>query len=196
MSPPRSRVGRLGHMGHDLRAQPEGSARRRVQHHGRRLAAPARGLLLPAVVWTIVVLGGVIATLATLTGRNSAALAQEVMGARALAAARAGTEWGAWLVRDPQGTLAPGTSTLPSCFASPASVALPAPLDALTVQVSCTRHPGTGTLDEGGLLLAVYQIVATAGAGASTDPGRVERRVQLRIETCKNPAGVAPTYNC
>ena len=155
-----------------------------------------RGLLLPAVVWVIVILGGIIATLVSLMGRNSLALAQEVTGARALSAARAATDWGAWMVRDPQATRAPGPSVLPDCFTSPASLALPTPLDGLTVQVTCTRSPATGTLDEGGLLVAVYQIVATASSGAAANAGRVERRVQLRIETCKNPAGLAPLYNC
>jgi MSHA biogenesis protein MshP len=162
----------------------------------RPRARLARGLLLPAVVWAIVVLGGVIATLASLMVRNNAALAQEVMGARALAAARAGTDWGAWLVRDPQGTLAPGAAVLPDCFAPQTALGLPTPLDGFNVQVTCTRYPATGTLDEGGLLLAVYQVVATASQGAANDAARVERRVQLRIETCKNPAGEAPTYSC
>lgn len=155
-----------------------------------------RGLLLPAVVWVIVALGGVLATLATLSERASANLGQEVLGARALAAARAGTEWGAWQVRDPQATLAPGAAVLPNCFATPSSLALPTPLDAFTVQVSCTRYPGTGTIDEGGLLLAVYEIVATASSGAVGSAQRVERRVQLRVESCKNPAADAPAYSC
>ena len=173
--------------------------RRHGPRPGPRTRPRARlpqGLLLPAVVWVIVALGGIVATLATLSVRAGAGVAQEVLGARALAAARAGTEWGAWLTRDPQGTIAPGPGILPDCFATATALALPAPLDAFTVQVSCTRYPTSGTLDEGGLKLAVYQIVATASNGATNDAGRVERRVQLRIETCKNPGGVAPTYSC
>jgi len=158
--------------------------------------AKQRGLLLPAVIWVIVILGGIIATMVTLMGRNSLAMSQEVTGARALSAARAATEWGAWMVRDPQATRAPGPSVLPDCFTSPASLAFPTPMDGLAVQVTCTRSPSTGTLDEGGLLVAVYQIVATASSGAAADAGRVERRVQLRIETCKNPAGTAPLFSC
>ena len=158
--------------------------------------AITRGLLLPAVVWVIVALGGIVATMALLMSRQSLGISQEVLGARALAAARAGTDWGAWLMRDPQGSASPGNSTLPDCFASPTTLALPAPLDAFDVQVQCTRYPATGTLNEGGLLLAIYQVTATASTGAVNDPGRVERRMQLRIETCKNPAGTAPAYSC
>jgi hypothetical protein len=64
------------------------------------------------------------------------------------------------------------------------------------VQVTCTRTPATGAIDEGGLQLAFYQITATASAGPAGSTDRVERQMQLRIETCKNPTGVAPLYGC
>ncbi len=51
-------------------------------------------------------------------------------------------------------------------------------------------------LDEGGLLIAAYQVVATDSSGAANDADRVERRVQQPIETCWNPAGVSPSYSC
>lgn len=154
-----------------------------------------RGFLLPALVWVLVILAGIVAGLAQWLVQGSAAIGQEVRSARALAAARAGTEWAAWQVRDPNGTLAPGASALPACPASPATLALPAPLDAFNVQVVCTRTPATGAIDEGGLQLAFYDIVATAGDGPVDSAERVERRVQVRIETCKNPTGSAP-YRC
>jgi hypothetical protein len=116
-----------------------------------------------------------------------------VAGARALAAAQAGAEWAAWQVRDPAGTRAPLPTALPDCPASPTALALPSPLEAFDVQVSCRRLPASGAFDEGGLRSVVYEITAVASAGDAAAADRVERRVQLRVETCRNPGASVPT---
>lgn len=155
-----------------------------------------RGILLPAVVFVMVVIGSVIATMALMTQRSAGAIVAEVAGVRALSAAQAGADWAAWQVRDPTGTLSPGTSAVPACPASPTTLALPAPLDAYTVSVTCARTPATGAIDEGGLLSALYEITATATSGSTGSADRIERRVQLRLETCKSASGLAPAYAC
>lgn len=153
------------------------------------------GLALPVVLFLMVILGTVLAGATTIAMRASQGGELEVQGARALAAARAGTEWGAWMVADPEATRAPGPVELPSC--PPATtLALPQPLDAFTVEVSCTRHPATGSVDEGGLKLASYRIVAVSTAGADGDPRRVQRRVEARLTICKNPGGLGPRHEC
>jgi hypothetical protein len=155
----------------------------------------ARGIALPVVVFLLVILSMLLAAATTLAMQGSAASALETRGTRALAAARAGTEWAAWMVNDPQATLAPGAAVLPPCVAT-TTVALPSPLDEFTVTVQCTRYPASGELDEGGLKLASYQLTATASAGDAASAERVERRVQTRLTVCKNPGGLGPRYPC
>lgn len=168
-----------------------GHGGRRVTHHRRQ-----RGILLPAVVFVMVVVGGLIATMALMTQRSAGAIVAEVAGVRALAAAQAGADWAAWQVRDPTGTLSPGTTAVPACPASPTTLSLPAPLDAYTVSVTCARTPATGEVDEGGLRSAFYEITATASSGSVGSADRIERRVQLRLETCKSAGGLAPAFAC
>lgn len=170
------------------------NAKPRSTRHGR--AGPARGMVLPAVIFVIVIVGGLIAALALMVGRGASGAGLEIRASRALAAARAGTEWAAWQVRDPAGTLAPGAGTLPACPAASTTLTLPTPLDEFTVTVTCVRTPTGTPADEGGLLTAFYEIEATAASGSLTSADRVERKLQARIETCKNPAGLAPTYAC
>jgi MSHA biogenesis protein MshP len=153
------------------------------------------GLALPVVVFALVILSTLLAAGIALSQQASAATTLEIQGVRALAAARAGSEWGAWMVSDPLATQAPGAAELPACMASTA-LTLPAPLDGFAVTVDCTRTPATGEIDEGGLKLASYQITATASTGAEGSAERVERRVETRLTICKNPGGLAPRFEC
>lgn len=155
----------------------------------------ARGIALPVVVFLLVILSMLLTAAVTLSVQGQAATALETRGARALAAARAGIEWGAWMVNDPQGSLAPGAAVLPACVGT-TSVTLPTPLDEFTVVVECTRYPASGEYDEGGLKLASYQLTATSSAGDANGAERVERRVQARVTVCKNPGGIGPRYAC
>jgi MSHA biogenesis protein MshP len=154
-----------------------------------------RGIALPVVVFLLVILALLLAAATALSLQSSAAGALETRGARALAAARAGADWGAWMVSDPQASRAPGPAVLPDCIAT-STVALPTPLDEFTVTVTCVRTPASGEMDEGGLKLASYQIMATASAGDAASAERVERRVETRLTVCKNPGALGPRYTC
>jgi hypothetical protein len=119
----------------------------------------------------------------------------QLQAARALAAAKSGGEWGLWQVSDPDAALGLGASTLPPCFASQ-TLTLPAPLADLPVQVTCTREPATGTVDEGGLKLASYRVLAVVSSGGSGSIHFVQRQFETRHTVCKNPGGSAPRYAC
>lgn len=153
------------------------------------------GMLLPVVVFIMVIVGAIIASVATLLVRANSASDLDLRSARALQAARAAVQWGAWQVRDPQGTLSPGPSALPACPAD-TTLALGSPMEEFNVVVICTRTPATGAIDEGGLMIAVYELNASATASTLLSATRVERRVQMRIETCKDQNGSAPNYAC
>lgn len=161
----------------------------------------SRGFAMMTVVFVLVIMVGAAAALSTWGARNDHLSALSVRESRAAAAARAGLQWGAWHVRDPRGTLFAGAATMPSCFAtktfsSGAGSALPAPLDEFDVQVSCSRSPTSGAYQEDQRSVVVFTLTATAVAGAANGPERVERRAEMRIEACKDPAGVAPTWAC
>ena len=168
---------------------------------GARRIAPtparrgARGIALPAMVFMVVMVGLMLSAGLLLITQSQHSQSLQLQTARALAAAKSGTEWGLWKVSDPTGALALAGDTLPPCFGAQA-LTLPSPLDGLTVQVSCTREPAAGTVDEGGLRLASYRLLAVAGSGNPGAPDYVQRQLEARHTVCKNPGASAPLYAC
>lgn len=166
----------------------------------RRTARRARGFAMVAAVFVLVILGVMVGSVARLSERSSHAIVLETRQARALQAARAGLQWAAWKVRDPQGTGTPGFTALPPCFTSPTALTLPGGLAEFTVTVTCVRSPATTDpqpyLLEDQRRLALYTLVATATVGAADTPERVERRVEMRVETCRDSASTAANFAC
>lgn len=160
-----------------------------------QLKKQQHGIALPAMVFMVVMVGLMLSAGLLLITQSQHSQSLQLQTARALAAAKSGTEWGLWKVSDPSGALGLAGDTLPPCFASQA-LTLPTPLDGLTVQVTCTREPGTGSVDEGGLRLASYRVLAVAGSGSSGAPDFVQRQVEARHTVCKNPGANAPLYAC
>lgn len=119
----------------------------------RRRRTPAdAGFTLVSVVFVLVVLALLGTALANVALRQQLGSAAELEHARALQAARAGLEWGAWQVlRNP----APPAAA-PACFGATSFV--PGGLAAFTVSVACTRTDAT----DGATALAFYRLVATA----------------------------------
>lgn len=114
------------------------------------------GFTLLSLTFVLVVLTALGAALANIAMRQQLGSAAEVDAARALQAARAGLEWGAFQVlRNP----APPAAA-PACFANTSFS--PAGLSSFTVTVSCTRTPSSGTLSDGSTTLVFYQLVANA----------------------------------
>lgn len=133
------------------------------QRAHRRPACPrrSRGFTLLSLTFVLVVLTALGAALASISMRQQLGSAAEVDAARALQAARAGLEWGAFQVlRNP----APPAAA-PACFGTTSFS--PAGLASFTVTVSCTRTPGSGTLSDAGTTLVFYQLVANACNGPS-----------------------------
>ena len=161
----------------------------------KRGAICQHGIALPAMIFLLVVVGLMLSAGLLLLSQSQHSQALQLQTARALAAAKSGTEWGLWQVSDPDGALGLDGSTLPPCFAA-RTLTLPAPLGDTPVQVSCTREPATGTVDEGGLRLASYRVVALASSGASGSNAYVQRQVEVRHTVCRNPGGTAPRFAC
>lgn len=157
--------------------------------------SPQRGIALPAMVFMVVMVGLMLSAGMLLVTQSQHSQSLQLQTARALAAAKSGTEWGLWQVADPTGALGLPGDTLPPCFA-PQALVLPTPLDGISLQVSCTREPATGTVDEGGLRLASYRLVAVATSGNTGAPDHVQRQVEARKTVCKNPGASPPLFAC
>jgi Tfp pilus assembly protein PilX len=154
-----------------------------------------RGIALPAMVFMIVVVGLLLSAGLLLLTQSQHTQVLQLQSARALAAAKSGGEWGLWQVSDPTASQGLDASTLPPCFA-PQTLTLPVPLADLPVQLSCVREPATGSLDEGGLKLASYRVLAVVSYGDPGSKDHVSRQFEMRHTVCKNPGGNGPRYAC
>jgi MSHA biogenesis protein MshP len=158
------------------------------------------GFALMTAIFLLVVLGAFAAFAVTFSTHAAATHAIAVQGARAYEAARAGLEWAAYQIKDPDGTLSPGATSLPACFTSPTTLGLPAAMGGFTVQVTCTRYPSSSAIpsyhEEGNRRSAYYVVVSTATLGTAGSVDYVERKLEARVEACKDSAGAAPAYAC
>lgn len=134
---------------------------------------PEAGFALPTAIFLLVVLAALGGYMASLSRSNQIGNALDIQGARATQAARAGIEWAAWHVVDPQ-NLQPAPTP---CPVSPQLLTLGDALKGFTVTVECAR-----TLEDDGVAtVAVYQITATATAGAPGALDRIERQIQATL---------------
>lgn len=161
-----------------------------------------RGLSIMTGVFLVVVLALLGAYMLSVTGMQQSSSQLDVQGARAYQAARAGMEWGAWQVLDPDNAI--GTPALPVCPASPTNLTgLAGSLSPFTVTVTCSATINAPTT-EGNRNVGAYQIIATAcnqpAAGACPNPapaaGYVERQIQATLSKCKDPTAAGPRFQC
>lgn len=159
-----------------------------------------RGFTLVTAVFLLVVLAMLGAFMLTLTSLQQSSSVLDVQGVRAYQAARAGIEWGAFQVLDPNNAI--GSAALPTCPTSPTHLTLAGSLSPFTVTVTCTATSTT----EGNRNVATYFVVATAcnqptGTPASCpnatpSAGYLERQVQATLAKCKDPTASGPQYTC
>jgi MSHA biogenesis protein MshP len=166
---------------------------------------PQKGFSLVAAIFLLVVLALLGALVASVTGMQQASGRLDVLGVRAYDSARAGLEWGAHRVLDPNNTLNPATCSpvvMPSCPAPTTNLpALGGSLASFTVTVICAQ---TADTTEGNRSVRTFQVVATAcnqpsgGACPNAAPGAgyVERQLQATLSKCKDPTTAAPRCSC
>ena len=166
------------------------------------------GFSIIAAIFLLVVLALLAAFIASVTGMQQSSGQLDVLGARAYQSARAGMEWSAWQVLDPNNTLNAGSCSpivMPTCPASPQNLpALAGSLSGFTVTVTCAQ---TADTTEGNRNVRVFQIVATAcnqpsaGSCPNVPPpvptnGYVERQVQASLTKCKDLTAQWPGCAC
>lgn len=160
------------------------------------------GFSVVAAIFLLVVLAVLSVIIASVTGIQQASSQLDVLGVRAYHAARAGMEWGAHRVLDPNNALA--ACALPTCpVPEPTNLSgLGGSLLPFTVTVSCTQSADT---TEGNRNVRVFTLVATAcnepsgGAcpnAAPTINDYVSRQLQASVSKCKDPTAAPPRCEC
>lgn len=124
----------------------------------------ARGLALVPAIFLIVVLSVMAAWAVRLNAQQQQTVSLAVLGARALAAANAGVEWGAW--RALNGACTNGTLSLGETA-----------LAGFTVAVTCSST----SLAEGATTVRAYVLESTATAGEYGTADYVRRRVRVTL---------------
>jgi MSHA biogenesis protein MshP len=171
----------------------------------------ARGFAIVTAVFIIVALAAIAVAITMISTRANSGQAIDIIGSRAIVAARAGVDWGAYQVLDPSNaTATAGNAPLPNCpgvalaaacptAASPSSSTLPAGgfagsvLNGIGVTVTCS----CADFVESGRNIRVFQLRGTATTGANQTA--VERSVTARVAYCRDPSGSAttqPPYGC
>lgn len=162
-----------------------------------------RGFTMPTAIFLIVILAMLGTFIISVTGLQQSSQVLDVQGVRAYQAARAGIEWGAYQVLDPNNTLNPATCSpvvMPSCPATTHLTGLAESFAPFTVSVQCTATTTTESNHD----VVAYEVVATAcnqpsgGSCLGTTPasGYVERRMTAVLSKCKDATATAPRCAC
>ncbi len=158
-----------------------------------------RGFSAIAAVAILVILAVLGAFVVTVSGIQSHSSALDILGSRAFQAAKAGIEWGAYQVLNPENTNPPGgpfTTPYP-CGAATNISGLGGGLGDFTVTVGCSM---SGPYTEFGNTVRVYQITATScniptGSAcpnnSTTSPTYVERQITTVLSTCRQTTGAS-----
>jgi MSHA biogenesis protein MshP len=133
---------------------------------------------LVTAIFVLLLLSGVAAYVASLSGSQQAASAMDLIGVRVYQAARSGAEWGVWNALKGSAYCAAGTDTQ-----TLAAGAMPGGLAGFAVTVACT----TSSHAEAGAAVQFYNVTATACNQGSTCPAAspganyVERQVTMTV---------------
>ncbi|MBI3044754.1 MAG: hypothetical protein HYY78_18205 [Betaproteobacteria bacterium] len=163
----------------------------------------AGGFSIVTAIFLIVVLAALGAFIVSVSGLQQSSSQLDVQGVRAYQAARAGIEWAAYQVLDPNNNQPGigGTDNLPACPAPTTTLpSLAGSLSVFTVTVTCSDNVGAG-VTEGNRKIATYEVVSTACnqspcPNPSPGTGYVERRLTAVLSKCKDPTAAAPRFAC
>src|SRR6266480_3790533 len=179
------------------------------------------GFGIIAAIFLLVVLTLLATFIASVTGMQQSSGQLDVLGVRAYQSARAGIEWGAYQVLDPNNTLnatdCTGTPTKPTMPVCPGGGTYDLPagtlfgsLSPFTVSVCCTLTTpdalnGNRSTTEGNRSIWVYQLVVDAcnqptgsscpNTGTPTS-GYVSRQITAVLSKCKDPTAPIPRCAC
>lgn len=139
-----------------------------------------RGVSLITGIFLLLLMAVLAAAIANLVSTAHINMAADIGGARAYQAARAGVEWGMFQL-DPNAQ----NSGLPACVDGTPAI----PGHAVTVTCVSTNHT------EGDRSIRIYRISSVATANNAREPG-IERRVEVMVEKCRDPAKTVAPFDC
>jgi MSHA biogenesis protein MshP len=131
------------------------------------------GFAIVSAIFILVVLAALAGFIVSVTTTQSLTFAQDIQGARAYQAARAGTEWGIyqWLSATPS-TSCPSTPDVTLTFSDP-------DLQGFQAVVHRDRNPAAGGINFFCTITATATPTGTTTAGSL---GFVERQIQVVVE--------------
>lgn len=138
----------------------------------KSIAYRAKGFMLPVAIFLLVTLAALVGYSMRLSLLAQMGTIQDVQGANAYLAARAGVEWAAFQV------LSPGSVGMQGCVASPTTLTI----NNFTVLVTCEQ---TVLQDKGATQdIGIYSITSTASVGAIGAQDRIERQIAVTLSRC------------
>lgn len=144
----------------------------------------SQGFSIVSAIFLLVVLSALGAFIVNISSGQHVSAAADVQGARAYQAARAGVEWGAYQVLEPDGAAGPALLACPP----PTTFS---PFAGFSTTVGCVFSAHS----ENGNNIGVYRFTSTATAGTAGAINYVARVIEVTVAKCKDPAAIAP-FNC
>jgi len=154
-----------------------------------------RGFNIVTAIFLIVVLALLGVYIVSVSGLQQTGARLDLQGVRGYQAARAGIEWAAFMVLDPNNALNPATcgTAFVACPASPTALpALAGSLSPFTVTVTCIATAAT----EGNREIRVFAITSKATTGTAGTTGYINRELQATLSKCHDPTATAPRCAC
>jgi MSHA biogenesis protein MshP len=138
----------------------------------KSIAYRAKGFMLPMAIFLLVILATLVGYAMRLALLANLGSIQDVQGAQAYLAARAGTEWAAYHV------LLPGSNTMQDCPVVPS----PSTINGFNITLTCTRDVKP---DRGGTnSIGIYTITSRASTGVAGAQDYVEREIKVSLSRC------------
>jgi len=129
---------------------------------------------LPVAIFLLVTLAALVGYSMRLSLLAQMGTIQDVQGANAYLAARAGVEWAAFQV------LGPGTNDMKACIASPTTLTI----NNFTVLLTCSQTVPIPK-DKGNTQdIGIYSVTSTASIGAVGAQDRIERQIAVTLSRC------------
>ncbi|MES2048540.1 MAG: PilX N-terminal domain-containing pilus assembly protein [Pseudomonadota bacterium] len=154
-------------------------------------ALSQRGFSLVSAIFLLVILSALGVFMLSISTMQQTTSTQDMQGSHAYQAAKAGLEWGAYQILNPENTN-PSTGGV-ARYDCAAPAVLPAyPFDGslsrFAVSVSCS----SADFVEGGNDIRVYQLTSTASFGIAGSTSYIERRLTASINTCRTKVNISP----
>lgn len=132
----------------------------------------AKGFMLPMAIFLLVILAALVGYAMRLAMLANLGTIQDVQGAQAYLAARAGVEWAAYQVLTP--------ANMQACPAIPT----PFTVNGFNVALVCNHSVEQ---DQGGTQdIRIYTIQSTASSGVVGAKDYIERRITMTLSRCMN----------